>query len=124
MAAQIEQALVAVAADAELGGAMARRGDAQLRRQPCDQRQVQLDEGRHEAMPSTAVRVEKHCTGRANRARREYAPSACDLIGMCGIAGFTGPSNRAALQSMTQSLRHRGPDSAGFWEGPEVSLGM
>src|SRR5439155_21438454 len=75
-------------------------------------------------MPSTAVRVEKHCTGRANRARREYAPSAGDLIRVCGIDGFTGPNNRAALESMTQSLRHRGPDSAGFWEGPEVSLGM
>jgi asparagine synthase (glutamine-hydrolysing) len=43
---------------------------------------------------------------------------------MCGIAGFTGPSNRTALESMTESLRHRGPDSAGFWEGPGVSLGM
>ena len=42
---------------------------------------------------------------------------------MCGIAGFTGPNDRAALERMTQSLRHRGPDSAGFWEGPGVSLG-
>src|SRR6266851_40488 len=43
---------------------------------------------------------------------------------MCGIAGFTGPNNRTALESMTESLRHRGPDSAGYWEGPGVSLGM
>ena len=43
---------------------------------------------------------------------------------MCGIAGFTGPNDRAALERMTQSLRHRGPDSAGFWEGPGVSLGV
>jgi asparagine synthase (glutamine-hydrolysing) len=43
---------------------------------------------------------------------------------MCGIAGFTGPNNRAALSAMTESLRHRGPDSCGYWEAPEVSLGM
>ena len=43
---------------------------------------------------------------------------------MCGIAGFTGPNNRRVLESMTESLRHRGPDSAGFWEGDGVSLGM
>ena len=42
---------------------------------------------------------------------------------MCGIAGFTGPNDRAALERMTESLRHRGPDSAGFWEGPGISLG-
>jgi asparagine synthase (glutamine-hydrolysing) len=43
---------------------------------------------------------------------------------MCGIAGFTGRSNRTALEAMTESLRHRGPDSAGYWEGDGVSLGM
>jgi asparagine synthase (glutamine-hydrolysing) len=43
---------------------------------------------------------------------------------MCGIAGFTGPRNRAVLELMTESLRHRGPDAAGYWEGPNVSLGM
>jgi asparagine synthase (glutamine-hydrolysing) len=43
---------------------------------------------------------------------------------MCGIAGFTGPHNRTALELMTEGLRHRGPDSAGYWEGPDVSLGM
>jgi asparagine synthase (glutamine-hydrolysing) len=43
---------------------------------------------------------------------------------MCGITGFTGSNNRAALHSMTECLRHRGPDSAGFWEGPGVSFGM
>ena len=42
---------------------------------------------------------------------------------MCGIAGFTGPNDRAALERMTESLRHRGPDSAGFWEAPGISLG-
>jgi asparagine synthase (glutamine-hydrolysing) len=43
---------------------------------------------------------------------------------MCGIAGFTGPHNRTALESMTEGLHHRGPDTAGYWEGPDVSLGM
>src|SRR5215470_548469 len=43
---------------------------------------------------------------------------------MCGIAGFTGPNNRSALTSMTESLRHRGPDASGYWEGPDVSLGV
>jgi asparagine synthase (glutamine-hydrolysing) len=43
---------------------------------------------------------------------------------MCGIAGFTGPHNRTALESMTEGLHHRGPDAAGYWEGPDVSLGM
>ena len=43
---------------------------------------------------------------------------------MCGIAGFTGPHNPAVLHRMTETLRHRGPDSAGYWNGPGVSLGM
>jgi asparagine synthase (glutamine-hydrolysing) len=43
---------------------------------------------------------------------------------MCGIAGFTGPHNRTALELMTECLRHRGPDAAGYWEGPDISLGM
>jgi asparagine synthase (glutamine-hydrolysing) len=43
---------------------------------------------------------------------------------MCGIAGFTGPRNRTALELMTECLRHRGPDAAGYWEGPDISLGM
>jgi asparagine synthase (glutamine-hydrolysing) len=37
---------------------------------------------------------------------------------MCGIAGFTGPHNRTALELMTECLRHRGPDTSA------VSLGM
>jgi asparagine synthase (glutamine-hydrolysing) len=43
---------------------------------------------------------------------------------MCGIAGFTGPHNRAVLELMTECLRHRGPDAVGYWEGAGVSLGM
>jgi asparagine synthase (glutamine-hydrolysing) len=43
---------------------------------------------------------------------------------MCGIAGFTGLPSRSLLERMTESLRHRGPDSAGHWEGNGISLGM
>jgi asparagine synthase (glutamine-hydrolysing) len=43
---------------------------------------------------------------------------------MCGITGFTGLPNRTLLERMTESLRHRGPDSAGYWEGAGISLGM
>jgi asparagine synthase (glutamine-hydrolysing) len=43
---------------------------------------------------------------------------------MCGIAGFTGPNNRPTLTAMTETLRHRGPDGCGYWEAPDVSLGM
>jgi asparagine synthase (glutamine-hydrolysing) len=37
---------------------------------------------------------------------------------------LTGPHNRTALALMTECLRHRGPDAAGYWEGPHISLGM
>ena len=44
---------------------------------------------------------------------------------MCGIAGFAGAGDRADLQSMTDALRHRGPDGEGsFIDGPTgVHLG-
>ncbi len=42
---------------------------------------------------------------------------------MCGIAGFAGPRRRPLLEAMTRSLRHRGPDGVGFFEGDEASLG-
>jgi asparagine synthase (glutamine-hydrolysing) len=43
---------------------------------------------------------------------------------MCGICGFTGDANRQALRGMADAIVHRGPDDAGYWEGPEASLGM
>ena len=43
---------------------------------------------------------------------------------MCGITGFTGLPSRILLERMPESLRHRGPDSAGYWEGNGISLGM
>ena len=43
---------------------------------------------------------------------------------MCGIAGFAGSPNTQILKAMVASLTHRGPDDAGFYESPAVSLGM
>ncbi len=44
---------------------------------------------------------------------------------MCGIAGFVGPGDRAILKSMTDAIRHRGPDAEGSWvdEAAAVFLG-
>lgn len=43
---------------------------------------------------------------------------------MCGIAGFVGSHHPGLLARMVASIEHRGPDSAGHWETPEVALGM
>lgn len=43
---------------------------------------------------------------------------------MCGIAGFTGPPDPLLLDRMVATLRHRGPDDAGVWNGRLASLGM
>ena len=43
---------------------------------------------------------------------------------MCGIAGFVGRPSRSLLETMTTALAHRGPDAAGYFETPEVSLGV
>lgn len=49
---------------------------------------------------------------------------------MCGIAGFlfkdgeTSDTLTQALQVMTCTLSHRGPDDEGFWVDPEVAIGL
>jgi asparagine synthase (glutamine-hydrolysing) len=48
---------------------------------------------------------------------------------MCGICGVATPSperpiDRAVLERMAGSLRHRGPDGEGFFVGPGVGLGF
>ena len=43
---------------------------------------------------------------------------------MCGIAGFWGAPDRALLEAMTESLRHRGPDDDGHYEDAVASLGF
>ncbi|MFV0388118.1 MAG: asparagine synthase (glutamine-hydrolyzing) [Pyrinomonadaceae bacterium] len=46
---------------------------------------------------------------------------------MCGISGFVNSGsncNRELLVAMCDTMRHRGPDSAGYWFGEESALGM
>jgi asparagine synthase (glutamine-hydrolysing) len=48
---------------------------------------------------------------------------------MCGLVGFIDlrherPAERAVLERMTDSLTHRGPDSAGYFVEGEVGLGF
>src|SRR5262245_11677540 len=42
---------------------------------------------------------------------------------MCGICGYYGFNDQALLESMTASLRHRGPDSFGFLRHENMALG-
>jgi asparagine synthase (glutamine-hydrolysing) len=42
---------------------------------------------------------------------------------MCGICGYTGAELPGLLGRMTDRLRHRGPDAAGFLEADDVHLG-
>src|SRR5438093_4496020 len=43
---------------------------------------------------------------------------------MCGICGFSGPSDHEVLRMMTDTLRHRGPDDSGYYESEGISLGI
>lgn len=43
---------------------------------------------------------------------------------MCGICGFTGAADRALLDGMVASIRHRGPDDLGTFADGAVNLGM
>src|SRR3989338_5243072 len=43
---------------------------------------------------------------------------------MCGIAGYVGTGSREILQKMTESLRHRGPDDAGYYIDHQAGLGF
>lgn len=43
---------------------------------------------------------------------------------MCGITGFTGPSDRDQLVRMTRELVHRGPDDEGLYLGEGINMGM
>ena len=42
---------------------------------------------------------------------------------MCGIAGYFGNGDRQILESMTNTLTHRGPDDAGFFIHNNIGLG-
>jgi asparagine synthase (glutamine-hydrolysing) len=41
---------------------------------------------------------------------------------MCGIAGFTGPSDSLLLSSMGESLKHRGPDDSGLFYDEKINF--
>jgi len=43
---------------------------------------------------------------------------------MCGICGFTGPSDKGALERMAGSIFHRGPDEEGYYSSDLISLAI
>ncbi|MEA4816170.1 MAG: asparagine synthase (glutamine-hydrolyzing) [Lachnospiraceae bacterium] len=45
---------------------------------------------------------------------------------MCGICGYTGvlPAGQDVLFNMTEKIKHRGPDSSGFYTDENISLGF
>ena len=65
---------------------------------------------------------------RASWAAANYLPRGCvdarAELTMCGIAGFTGAPDRQLLHEMADRIRHRGPDSDGFFSTDEIHLGM
>lgn len=42
---------------------------------------------------------------------------------MCGICGFTGPSDVKVLKRMADTIAHRGPDDEGFFSDGKINLG-
>ena len=47
---------------------------------------------------------------------------------MCGIAGIMNikediSNHKYIIKNMVNALRHRGPDTSGFWESPHLLLG-
>ena len=43
---------------------------------------------------------------------------------MCGIAGFLGTFTTPELESMQQSILHRGPDQSGCWHDEQARVGL
>ena len=43
---------------------------------------------------------------------------------MCGIVGSTGFTSEKIIKKMCRTLRHRGPDSEGYYIGDNIALGM
>ena len=45
---------------------------------------------------------------------------------MCGITGFidfsNSTNNNSIIRSMTNSLKHRGPDGSGFWSKKDFGI--
>lgn len=45
------------------------------------------------------------------------------MCGICGWIDFDNPPARATIQTMTDTMAHRGPDQQGLWVGPHAALG-
>ncbi|MDO8569676.1 MAG: asparagine synthase (glutamine-hydrolyzing) [bacterium] len=43
---------------------------------------------------------------------------------MCGITGLINPKEKGDIKKMTDAIRHRGPDDAGFFVDEHLALGM
>src|SRR5690606_6317934 len=45
---------------------------------------------------------------------------------MCGIVGIWGPlhNKRSLIECACDDMKHRGPDSRGFWEDPDAGLAL
>src|SRR5262245_20999783 len=43
---------------------------------------------------------------------------------MCGIAGVIGNRDQGLIERMTETIRHRGPDSHGFYKSAALDLGV
>lgn len=47
------------------------------------------------------------------------------MCGICGVVRASGPTvDRSLVQSMAQTLRHRGPDDEGVWISPDGRVGL
>jgi len=43
---------------------------------------------------------------------------------MCGITGLMNINDKSLLRNMCKMLKHRGPDSDGFFEDNDIGLGI
>lgn len=51
-------------------------------------------------------------------------PDSHYFVFMCGIAGFLGKGNKDTLIKMADSLKHRGPDSVGYFYDEKFKIGL
>src|SRR5438132_10014999 len=46
------------------------------------------------------------------------------MCGICGVVDSSAPVDREALEKMTATLAHRGPDDEAYYVGPGVGFGF
>src|SRR5678815_3701772 len=66
------------------------------------------------------IRDSPHTDATVVRIRKGSSP----MCGICGIADFSAPVSRGAVERMSELLRHRGPDDSGLEVGGPIGLGM